>query len=357
MTLTAADILAMPKVVLHDHLDGGLRPQTIVDLAAEVGHTLPADGAESLGRWFVESADSGSLERYLETFDHTIAVMQTADALVRVATEAVLDLARDGVIYAELRYAPEQHVQQGLTLQQVVEAVQQGIEAGVAQAAEEGFGIRAGALLTAMRHADRGTEIAQLTLDNRDTCCVGFDIAGAEDGFPPSRHAEAFALLRDHHMPVTIHAGEAAGVESISEAVGLGAARRLGHGVRIHEDIVGLDSDAPQLGRVARVVLDRQIPLELCPTSNEQTGAATSVADHPMHALRNLGFAVTINTDNRLMSGTSMGREISRLVSEGGWTREQIIEATLTAAAAAFLPHEEAIELMERVIEGFGIEA
>ncbi|MEX0913394.1 MAG: adenosine deaminase, partial [Demequina sp.] len=153
MTITTADILAMPKVVLHDHLDGGLRPQTIVEIAAQVGHTLPADDAKSLGRWFVESADSGSLERYLETFDHTIAVMQTADALARVATEAVLDLARDGVIYAELRYAPEQHLQQGLTLQQVVEAVQEGIEAGVAQAAEEGLGIRAGALLTAMRHA------------------------------------------------------------------------------------------------------------------------------------------------------------------------------------------------------------
>lgn len=357
MTLTADDILAMPKVVLHDHLDGGLRPQTIVELAAEVGHTLPADGAEAVGRWFVESADSGSLERYLETFDHTIAVMQTHDALVRVASEAVLDLARDGVIYAELRYAPEQHIQQGLNLQQVVEAVQEGIEAGVAQAAEEGFGIRAGALLTAMRHADRGVEIAQLTLDNRDTCCVGFDIAGAEDGFPPSKHAEAFALLRDHHMPVTIHAGEAAGVESISEAIGLGAARRIGHGVRIAEDIQDLHGDEPQLGRVAQDVLDRQIPLEVCPTSNEQTGAAGAVKDNPIHALRDLGFAVTINTDNRLMSGTSMGREIGRLIDEGGWTREQIIEATLTAASAAFLPHDDRIELMERVLEGFGVEA
>ncbi len=239
---------------------------------------------------------------------------------------------------------------------QVVEAVQDGIEQGVTQAAEEGFAIRAGALLTAMRHADRGLEIAQLTLDNRGTCCVGFDIAGAEDGFPPSKHAEAFALLRDHHMPVTIHAGEAAGVDSVSEAIGLGAARRIGHGVRIAEDIQGLDSDDPQLGIVAQMVLDQQIPLELCPTSNEQTGAATTVADHPMHSLLDFGFAVTINTDNRLMSGTSMGREIERLVTEGGWTREQILEATLTAAWSAFLPYDQRVDLAELVLEGFGVD-
>ncbi|PKQ25918.1 MAG: adenosine deaminase [Actinobacteria bacterium HGW-Actinobacteria-4] len=356
MTLSTADILAMPKIALHDHLDGGLRPQTIIDLAEQAGHSLPATDADALATWFVESADSGSLERYLETFDHTIAVMQTADALARIAREAVVDLARDGVIYAELRYAPEQHLQQGLTLQQVVEAVQEGIEAGVTEAAEEGLGIRAGALLTAMRHADRGLEIAQLTLDNRGTCCVGFDIAGAENGFPPSKHADAFALLRDHHMAVTIHAGEAAGVESISEAIGLGAARRIGHGVRIVEDIQDLDGDDPRLGYVAQMVLDQQIPLELCPTSNEQTGAAASVATHPIHALRDLGFAVTINTDNRLMSGTSMGREIERLVTEGGWTRDQIVEATLTAAWAAFLPYDERVDLAERVLEGFGVE-
>lgn len=356
MTLSADEILALPKVALHDHLDGGLRPATILELAEEIGHTLPASDAAALGQWFVEAADSGSLVRYLETFDHTIAVMQTDPALRRVAREAVLDLARDGVIYAELRYAPEQHLAGGLTLQEVVEAVQAGIEEGVAAAGDEGLVIRAGALLTAMRHADRGTEIAQLTLDNRGKNCVGFDIAGAEDGFPPSRHAEAFALLRDHHMAVTIHAGEAAGVESLSEAVGLGAARRIGHGVRIVEDIEGFGTDEPVMGVVAQFVLDNQIPLEVAPSSNLQTGIAGAIAEHPIHGLRDLGFAVTINTDNRLMSGTSMGREFARLVDEAGWTKEELLEATLTAAWAAFLPYEERGELAEQVLEGFGID-
>lgn len=356
MTLSRSDILALPKVVLHDHLDGGLRPETIIELAYDAGHSLPETDAEALAKWFVAAADSGSLVRYLETFDHTIAVMQTAPALRRVAREAVLDLARDGVIYAELRYAPEQHLTGGLSLQEVVEAVQAGIEEGIADAVEEGLGIRAGALVTAMRHGDRGTEIAQLALDNRGTCCVGFDIAGAEDGFPPSRFAEAFALLRDHHMPVTIHAGEAAGVDSISEAIGLGAARRIGHGVRIHEDIDGFGGDSPTFGVVAQDVLDRQIPLEVAPSSNLQTGIADSIAAHPIHALRDLGFAVTINTDNRLMSGTSMGREMELLVNEGGWTLDQLFEATLTAAWAAFLPYDERGDLAELVIEGFGIE-
>jgi len=356
MTLNTIEILALPKIVLHDHLDGGLRPQTLIDIAQEVTHTLPATEPDALANWFVESANSGSLVRYLETFDHTIAVMQTAGALTRIAREAVVDLARDGVIYAELRYAPEQHLQAGLSLQEVVEAVQEGIEDGVAQAAEEGFGIRAGALLTAMRHADRALEIAQLALDNRRTCCLGFDIAGAEDGFPPSKHADAFALLRDNHMAVTIHAGEAAGVPSISEAIAIGAARRIGHGVRITEDITGLDSDQPVYGVVAQHILDMQIPLEVAPSSNLQTGIAGGIADHPIHALRDLGFAVTINTDNRLMSGTSMGREIELLVTEGEWTREDVLEATLTAAWAAFLSYDERVDLAATVLEGFGVD-
>ena len=356
MTLTDAEILTLPKIVLHDHLDGGLRPATIIELAAEVGHTLPETTPDALGAWFVDAADSGSLVRYLETFDHTIAVMQTEAALRRVTAEAVLDLARDGVIYAELRYAPEQHLRDGLSLQQVVEAVQAGIDKGVATALDEGLSIQAGALLTAMRHADRSVEIAELTLANRGRCCVGFDIAGAEDGFPPSQHAEAFGLLRDNHMAVTIHAGEAAGVASVSEAVGLGAARRLGHGVRISEDIEGFGTDEPRLGVVSRFVLDNQIPLEVAPSSNLQTGIASTIADHPIHGLRDLGFAVTVNTDNRLMSGTSMGREFSRLVNEGGWTVQDLFEATLTAAWSAFLPYEDRADLADAVIEGFGFD-
>lgn len=353
MTLTSDEIRTLPKVVLHDHLDGGLRPDTLIELAGEIGYALPATDPHELARIFVANADSGDLVRYLEAFAHTTAVMQTRDNLIRVAREAVIDHARDGVIYAELRYAPEQHLQEGLTLQEVVDAVHEGIQEGVAAAAEEGFGIRAAALLCAMRHLDRSTEIARLALANKGAGCVGFDIAGPEFGFPPSRHAEAFEILRDAHFPVTIHAGEADGPQSMSEALGLGAARRIGHGVRIHEDIAGFGGDEPHLGAMSQYVMDQQIPLECCPTSNVQTGAAPSVAQHPMHELRDLGFAVTINTDNRLVSGVSMVSEFEAL-AEVGWTKEDFFEATLVGAWAAFLPYDERAELAELVIDGYG---
>lgn len=351
-------LAALPKVVLHDHLDGGLRPQTVLELADAVGHTLPEHDAEALGRWFVAAADSGSLPTYLETFDHTVAVMQTADALRRVARESVVDLAADGVVYAEQRYAPEQHLAGGLSLQDVVDAVQEGLEEGVAEAAAQGRRIRVGQLVTAMRHADRGREIAELALANRDRGVLGFDIAGAEAGFPPSRHIEAFRLLRQASFPVTIHAGEAAGVDSVAEALHLGGALRLGHGVRVVEDIeLGERTEedpwgveGARLGRVAHWVRDQQVPLEVCPTSNVQTGTVASVAEHPVTALAALGFAVTVNTDNRLMSGTTMTREMSRLVQEAGWTLGDLRDATLTAAWNGFIHHDERQELVDDVI-------
>lgn len=352
MTLTIDELRALPKVLLHDHLDGGLRPSTVIELAAEIGHELPSTDPDELQRLFIENANSGDLVRYLEAFAHTTAVMQTTANLTRVAREAVVDLAADGVVYAELRYAPEQHLQQGLTLQEVVEAVQAGIEEGVAEAAEAGHGIRAAALLCAMRHLDRSLEIAELALANRGTCCVGFDIAGPEFGFPPSQHAAAFQLLRESHMAVTIHAGEADGAASVGEAIGLGSARRVGHGVRIHEDIEGFGTDDPRLGVIAQHALDQQIPLECSPTSNVHTAAAPSISGHPIHELRNLGFAVTINTDNRLVSGVSMTGEFAAL-HEAGWTKEDLFEATLVAAWGAFLPYHERAELAETVVDGF----
>src|SRR6187431_354619 len=353
MTLTREEIVALPKILLHDHLDGGLRPETVIELAAEIGHELPSTDPVELQRIFTENANSGDLVRYLEAFAHTTAVMQTEANLRRVAAEAVVDLARDGVIYAELRYAPEQHVAGGLSLQQVVEAVQAGIDEGASEALEEGLVIRAAALLCAMRHLNRSLEIAELALANRGTCCVGFDIAGPELGFPPSLHREAFQLLREAFVPVTIHAGEADGAASCGEALGLGSARRLGHGVRIHEDIEGFGTDEPVLGTIAQHALDEQIALECSPTSNVHTAAAKSIAEHPIHGLRDLGFAVTINTDNRLVSNVSVSGEFAAL-AEAGWTREDFLEATLTAAWAAFLPYEERGELAETILEAYG---
>jgi len=353
MTLTHDELRALPKVLLHDHLDGGLRPSTLIELAGEIGHELPSTDPDELQKLFVENADSGDLVRYLEAFAHTTVVMQTAENLTRVAREAVVDLAEDGVVYAELRYAPEQHLEKELTLQQVVEAVQTGIEEGVAEAAEAGKGIRVSALLDAMRHLDRSLEIAELTLANRGTFCVGFDIAGPEFGFPVSKHAAAFALLRENHMPVTIHAGEADGASSVGEALGLGSARRLGHGVRIHEDIENFGTDEEAVfGIIAQHALDQQIPLECCPTSNVQTAAAPSIEAHPMHELRDLGFAITINTDNRLVSGVSMTGEFEALAG-AGWTKEDLFEATLVAAWGSFLPYHERADLAEIVVDGF----
>jgi adenosine deaminase len=353
MTQALVDAIpALPKVVLHDHLDGGLRPQTVLELADEVGHELPAADADALGTWFRESADSGSLVRYLETFDHTIAVMQTPEALARVAREAVLDLAADGVVYAEQRWAPEQHLRRGLTLPDTVEAVQAGIDEGVREAAARGQIIRVGQLVTAMRHTDRWQEVAELAVAYRDAGVVGFDIAGPEDGFPPSRHAEVWRFLAENDVPVTIHAGEAAGVDSISQAVHLGQADRIGHGVRIVEDITFSEGERrAELGRLAHWVRDHQIPLEVCPVSNLQTAAAgSSIAEHPITRLKELDFAVTLNTDNRLMSRTSMSHEMRLLVTEAGWTIDDLADVTITAAWSAFIHHDERRALVDDVI-------
>ncbi|QAY62049.1 adenosine deaminase [Xylanimonas allomyrinae] len=346
----------LPKVLLHDHLDGGLRPQTVLELADAVGHRLPVEDADSLADWFQQAADSGSLVRYLETFDHTIAVMQTPEALARVAKEAVLDLAADGVVYAEQRWAPEQHLTKGLSLPETVEAVQAGIDEGIALAAADGRTIRVGQIVTAMRHADRWSEIAELAVSYRGAGVVGFDIAGAEDGFPPDRHAGIWRFLADHDFPVTIHAGEAAGVASIAQAVHVGQADRIGHGVRIVEDIAfGTDADGSPLatlGSLAHWVRDHQIPLEVCPVSNLQTSATTakSVREHPITRLKELDFAVTLNTDNRLMSRTSMSHEMRLLVTEAGWSIDDLADVTIAAAWGAFMHHDERRDLVEHVI-------
>ncbi len=340
-----------PKVLLHDHLDGGLRPSTVAELAGEVGHHLPTDDPDQLASWFRDAADSGSLERYLETFEHTVAVMQTIRGLRRVARECVEDLAADGVVYAELRYAPEQHLDGGLTLDQVVDAVREGLEAGVAAAHAAGHDIVVGQLLTAMRHQARSREIAELTVEHRDRGVLGFDIAGAEAGYPPTRHLDAFEYLQRQNAHFTIHAGEAFGLPSIWEAIQWCGADRLGHGVRIVDDITVDDDGTPRLGRLASYVRDTRTPLELCPTSNVQTGAAPSIAEHPIGLLTRLRFRVTVNTDNRLMSDTTMTGELSALVEAFDYALEDLRWVTINAMKSAFLPFDERLDLINRVIK------
>ena len=341
-----ADILRrLPKAVLHDHLDGGLRPATVVELAESVGHTLPTTDPDELAAWYFDAANSGDLVRYIATFEHTLAVMQNREGLLRTAEEYVLDLAADGVVYGEVRYAPELNTNGELTLAEVVETVQEGLAAGMAKAAAAGTPVQVRTLLCGMRMFDRVAEAADLAVAFRDAGVVGFDIAGAEDGFPPADHLAAFEHLRRESVPFTIHAGEAHGLPSIHQALQVCGAQRIGHGVRITEDIVD-----GKLGRLAGWVRDRRIALEMCPTSNLQTGAASSIAEHPITVLKDLGFRVTLNTDNRLVSGTTMTREMSLLVDEAGWTVEDLRTVTVNALKSAFIPYDERKALIEDVV-------
>ncbi len=341
-----------PKALLHDHLDGGLRPATVIDIAAATGYDeLPATDVEELATFFRTAAHSGSLVRYLEPFAHTVAVMQTADSLHRVAFECVEDLAADSVVYAEVRFAPELHINNGLSLDDVVDAVLAGFADGEKAAAAAGKTITVRCLVTAMRHAARSREIAELAIRFRDKGVVGFDIAGAEAGYPPTRHLDAFEYMRNNNARFTIHAGEAFGLPSIHEAIAFCGADRLGHGVRIVDDITDVPGGGQHLGRVASIVRDKRIPLEMCPSSNVQTGAAPSIAEHPFDRLARLRFRVTVNTDNRLMSDTTMSQEMARLVEAFGYGWSDLERFTINAMKSAFIPFDERLAIIDEVIK------
>jgi adenosine deaminase len=345
--LTAENLARAPKVLLHDHLDGGLRPQTVLELADEHGYRdLPAGDPESLGRWFRQAADSGSLVQYLETFAHTVGVMQRPEAIHRVARECALDLAADGVVYAEVRFAPELSTTQGLPIEAVVEAMVDGFAAGSAEATAAGTPITVGALLCAMRQADRWAEVAGLVVRYRDAGVVGFDLAGPEIGFPPDRIPEAIAVLDRAHAHRTIHAGEAAGIDSIRSALDGARAERLGHGVRIADEVAGDGT----LGALARRVCEEQVTLEIAPSSNVQTGAYPSLAEHPVDRLHRLGFAVTVNTDNRLMSGVSTSGELTAVAGTFGWSWDDVQTVTERALARAFMSDADRNRLLSEVV-------
>ena len=350
-TPTSDQIKRVPKALLHDHLDGGLRPETIIEIAQQIGYMkLPTDDPKKLADWFEESCNSHSLVRYLETFSHTIAVMQSKEAIIRVSRECAIDLARDGVVYAEVRGAPELFTEQGLSLDQVVEATLEGYKQGMAEAASEGNKIRVESLLCGMRQNNRSQEAAAAVVKYRNKGVVGFDIAGPEDGFPPTNQLETFEYLRKENAHFTIHAGEAYGLPSIWEAIQICGAERLGHGVRIIDDI-DFGGDKPKLGPLASYVRDRRIPLELCPTSNLQTGAAKTYSEHPIGMLAKLRFRVTLNTDNRLMSRTSMSNEMSECVKSFGWKFADLQRVTVNALKSSFIPFEERLEIIEKVVK------
>ena len=350
--LTLDTIREAPKALLHDHLDGGLRPATIVDLAREYGYRdLPTHDVEALGAWFRRGADRKSLELYLETFQHTIGVLQDRDAIVRVSAECVEDLAADGVVYAEIRYAPELSVEKGLTLDEVVEANLEGFRIGMANAEAAGRPIVVRALITAMRQAARSREIAELAVRWRDAGVVGFDIAGPEAGYRPTRHLDAFEHVRRENFHITIHAGESFGLPSIWEALQLCGAERLGHGVRMVDDITVHEDGTVSMGRLAAFARDRRVPLEMCPTSNVHTGAAASIEEHPFDLLRRLRFRVTVNTDNRLMSGVSLSSEFQALDAAFGIGLGEMEWLTINALKSAFVAFDERLRLISEVVK------
>lgn len=371
-----AQIRSLPKVSLHDHLDGSLRPATLIELAGQIGHQLPSRQPEELAEIFRANANSGDLVKYLEAFVHTTAVMQSAENLRRVAREYVEDLAADGVVYSEVRWAPEQHTAGGLTLDEAVEAVQAGLEEGVESVAEHDGLIAVGQLVSAMRQADNSEEIVELALRHREAGVVGFDIAGPEAGFPASRFTDAFTRLAEQMLPATVHAGEADGVDSIRDALVHGRAQRLGHGIRIAEDIHIADRapESPdgtedesaslievELGSVARWVRDRQVHLETSPTSNLQTGAVSALTadpaaqldQHPFDMLYQLGFNVGVNTDNRLVSGVTLSGELAALAAAFDYELAELADFQINAIEASFLGYEEREALSAHILEAW----
>src|SRR6201993_2542156 len=347
MKLEKAVLTALPKVLLHEHLDGVLRPQTVIELADRVRYSgLPTHDPVSLGQWFHQGANQGSLAKYLEGFAHTIAVMQTAEALERVAYEQAEDLSKDGVVYFETRFAPIFHTTKGLTHQQVVSAVLKGLVRG-----QKDFGVHSGLIICAMRNMNVSLEMAELAVDFRERGVVGFDLAGEEGGYPPKKHVDAFHYIQRENFNITVHAGEGYGKESIWQAIQYCGAHRIGHGTRLIDDIAVVDGKAVKLGDLAQYVLDKRIPLEICLLSNVHTGATPSLEQHPFKVLYQQKFRVTLNTDNRLMSATSMTREFEAAAKTFGLSLDDFEKITINAMKSAFLPYDERCDFIYSVIK------
>src|ERR1700684_591539 len=347
MKLDEQLLRSVPKVLLHEHLDGVLRPQTVIELANAARYSeLPTNDPQALANWFHQGANKGSLAKYLEGFAHTIAVMQTEEALERVAYEQVDDLSRDGVVYFETRFAPIFHTRNGLTHQQVVSAVLRGLERG-----RKAFGVPSGLIICAMRNMDVSLEMAELAVDFRDRGVVGFDLAGEEGGYPPKKHVEAFHYIQRMNFNITVHAGEGYGKESIWQAIQYCGAHRIGHGTRLIEDITVAEGKVVKLGDLAQYVLDKRIPIEVCLISNVHTGATPSLAEHPFKILYQEKFRVTLNTDNRLMSQTSMTQEFKAAADTFGLTLNDFERITINAMKSSFLPYKERCDFIYSIIK------
>jgi adenosine deaminase len=347
MKLDEKTLRDAPKVLLHDHLDGGLRPETVIEIARDTNYKkLPTSDAGALAEWFFRGANRGSLPLYLEGFTHTIAVMQTEEALERVAYEMMEDMKKDGVVYVETRFAPMFHTSKGLHLEQVVAAVLTGLEKG-----RRDFGVAYGLIICAMRNMKLSLEMAELAVDFRQRGVVGFDLAGEEGGYPPKKHVDAFHYAQRENFSITVHAGEAFGKESIWQAIQWCGAHRIGHATRLIEDMAVTDGRVVKLGTLAQYVLDKRIPLEICLSSNVHTGAVPSIEEHPFGIYYKEKFRVTLNTDNRLMSNTSMTREFGLAAEAFKLDLRDLETITINSMKSAFIPYQPRCDLIYDVIK------
>ena len=348
--LTDEFIRTLPKVLLHDHLDGGVRPQTLIELSKEQKYkSLPTHDAGELAEWFHRGAQRGSLPLYLEGFAHTCGVMQTEEALERTAYEMMEDMRDDGVVYVETRFAPLLHTQKGLHYDEVMMAVLKGLERG-----KKDFGVEYGVIVCALRNLRKSEEMAELAVDFRERGCVGFDLAGEEGGYPPKKHIDAFHYIQRENFNITIHAGESFGKESIWQAIQWCGAHRIGHATRLIEDI-GIDlhdrTRIVRMGYLAQYVLDKRIPLEICLKSNVDTGAAPSIDEHPFGLYLRYNFRVTLNTDDRLMSNTTMTKEFASAVKAFSLGLDDLEKITINSMKSAFIPYKRRLPLIYESIK------
>lgn len=345
--VAAMDFRKLPKVLLHEHLDGGLRPSTVIELAKEDGYQgLPTEDAEELAAWFHRGAQKGNLPEYLEGFAQTCGVMQTKDSLERVAYEFLEDMKEDGVVYAEIRFAPLLHTDGGLTQDEVVNAVLVGLRRG-----EKDFGVKWGVIICALRHLDSSLEAAELAIRWREAGVVGFDLAGGESGFPPKNHIDAFHAIQRANFNITIHAGEAFGLESIWQALQYCGAHRLGHATRLRDDIRVAEDGSFQLGTLAQYILDHRIPLEMCLYSNLHTGACKKLEDHPFGLFFKNGFRVCLNTDDRLMSDTTMTKETILATELFDLNLADLERLNMNATKSAFTSFDRRVDLIFNTIK------
>ena len=347
MTLDADLLRQLPKVLLHEHLDGGLRPATVIALAKDCHYDgLPTDDPAELGAWFHRGANKGSLPEYLEGFAHTIAVMQTREAIERIAFEFIEDMFHDGVVYAEARFAPCFHTRLGLTPEAVVQAALDGFNRG-----EEKYSVKWGLIICAMRNLTDSLEWAEMAIDFRYRGVVAFDLAGEEAGFPPKKHVAAFQAIQAANFYSTLHAGEAFGIASIWQALQICGAHRLGHATRLTDGMTIVEGKIVKMGSLAQYILDRRIPLEMCLSSNVHTGAVRSMDQHPFKLYYERGFRVTINTDDRLMSDTSMTKEFQVAVEHFGLGLRDLEKITMNSAKSAFIDFDSRLRLIYDVIK------